>query len=302
MDKFVKVFQNVAEKHAPIKQMKIRKDTVEVPWFTEELKDKIKLKNAVLRDWYVYGLEEDKKAVKKLKNEVNHLKVKLKKKYYTEKFKQCEGDSKKTWKLLKQATGTTNISETVEPENMNKEKANKFNTFFATVGSEIQKKLKVMQHRTNFRDLKGFKFKPESEETVEKLIDRIRHDVAVGHDNISAKLIKDAKEGISPWLTKIINLGYHVKRFPHSMKVANIKPLHKKKSTDDISNYRPISILPTLSKVFERAATDQIVTYLESNNLINRNQHAYRKGHSTQTCLVELTNDVLIYVFIVVSC
>ena len=62
-------------------------------------------------------------------NEVNHLKVKLKKKYYTEKFRQCEGDSKKTWKLLKQATGTTNINETVEPENMNKEKANKFNIF-----------------------------------------------------------------------------------------------------------------------------------------------------------------------------
>ena len=173
---------------------------------------------------------------------------------------------------------------------MNKEKANKFNNFFATVGSEIQKKLKVMQHRTNFTGLKGFKFNQESEETVEKLIDRIRHDVAVGHDNISAKLIKDAKEEISPWLTKMINLGYQIKTFPDCMKVANIKPLHKKKSTDDITNYRPISILPTLSKVFERAATDQIVSYLESNNLISRNQHAYRKGHSTQTCLVELTN------------
>ena len=98
--------------------------------------------------------------------------------------------------------------------------------------------------------------------------------------------------GFSGWNfpTKMINLGYQIKTFPDCMKVANIKPLHKKKSTDDITNYRPISILPTLSKLFERAPTDQIVSYLESNNLISRNQHAYRKGHSTQTCLVELTN------------
>ena len=290
MDEFMVVFQTVAEKHAPIKEVKTRTVNVKVPWFTQELVDKIKLKNELLRDWYTYHLEEDNKAVKKLKNEINHLKAKLKKKYYTEKFREYEGDSKKTWKLLKQATGTTHIHETIEPENITKEKANKYNQFFATIGSEIQKKLKVMCHRTSFTGQSGFTFYPETEEKVEKLIDRIRHDVAVGHDDISAKLIKDGKQTIAPWITKMINLGYSTKTFPDSMKIANIKPIHKKKNTDDISNYRPISILPTLSKIFERAATDQIVTYLESNNLINRNQHAYRKGHSTQTCLVEITN------------
>ena len=290
MNEFVKVFQDVAEIHAPTKTIKTKKEKMEVPWFTDELTEKIKLKNEILRDWYIYGLKEDKKAVKKLKNEINHLKYKLKRKYYTEQFRKHEGDMKKTWKLLKEATGNTNIHETIEPENMNKERANKFNHFFATVGSEIQKKLKVMKHRTNFNGLVGFKFQPETEQTVEKLIDRIRHDVAVGPDNISARLIKDSKSEITPWLTKIINLGYQNKSFPDCMKIANIKPLHKKNCTEETSNYRPISILPTLSKVLERAATDQIVGYLERNKLISRNQHAYRKGHSTQTCLVELTN------------
>ena len=98
------------------------------------------------------------------------------------------------------------------------------------------------------------------------------------------------KQIIAPYITKMINLGYETNTFPDCMKVTNIKALHKKNNVEDISNYRPISILPTLSKIFERAATDQLVSYLEINNLINRNQHAYRKGHSTQTCLVELAN------------
>jgi hypothetical protein len=74
------------------------------------------------------------------------------------------------------------------------------------------------------------------------------------------------------------------------MKKATIKCLHKKNCTEEPSNYRPISILPILSKIFERAAVDQLVHFLESNKLIASNQHAYRKGHSTTTSLFEVTS------------
>ena len=80
--------------------------------------------------------------------------------------------------------------------------------------------------------------------------------------------------------------------FPESMKNAVIIPIHKKENPDEISNYRPISILPTLSKIFERSAVDQLVEYLEKNNLLSKNQHAYRKQHSTVTCLMEVINHV----------
>ena len=67
-----------------------------------------------------------------------------------------------------------------------------------------------------------------------------------------------------------------------------IKAIHKKDSIEEVSNYRPLSILPIVSKVFERAATDQLVNYLEEKNILNKTQHAYRKKHSTQTCLMEI--------------
>ena len=76
--------------------------------------------------------------------------------------------------------------------------------------------------------------------------------------------------------------------FPDSMKKAKVKPIHKKNCTEDVSNYRPISILSVVSKIFERSATNQLVMYLEDEGLLNPTQHAYRKGHSTQTCLMEI--------------
>ena len=291
-EELVKVIQEAADIHAPEKEIKISKIKTKVPWFSEDLTEKINQKNSLLSDYFTCGLDILKERANKLKNEINHLKRKLKKKYYTEKVGEMNGDARTMWKILKGLTGTGKNLETVEPEMLTQEKVNTFNKFFATVGAEIQKKLKIQLHSTDLTGLDGFKFKDETTDNILKLIDRIRIDVAVGNDKVSARLIKDAKFIISPYLTKIINIGYKARIFPDCMKTTIIKALHKKKSTDDIANYRPISILPTLSKVFERSATDQMITFLESNNKISKNQHAYRSKHSTQTCLVEVINHI----------
>ena len=76
------------------------------------------------------------------------------------------------------------------------------------------------------------------------------------------------------------------------MKKAIIKPIHKKDDKNDISNYRPISILTVISKIFERAALNQLLKYFEKNCLISALQHAYQKNKGTVTCLFELLNDV----------
>ena len=289
-EELIKIMQQTADMHAPQKEFTVGNEKSKIKWFTEELKEKIIEKNELLTDYFMSGIQSLQDRAKKLKNEINHIKRKLKKIYYTDKIEEAEGDTNKLWKVLKEVTGTGKTKENVEPEMIDQAKANKYNKFFATVGVEIQKQLEVQTHRTDFTDLQGFEFEDESTETVTKLIDKIRADVAVGCDKISARLIKDSKTVIAPYIAKIINVGYRTSTFPNCMKTTVIKPLHKKKSTDDIANYRPISILPTLSKVFERAATNQMVSYLESNNKINKNQHAYRSKHSTVTCLVEVLN------------
>ena len=292
MTEFLTIIQEITETHAPMKEIKTKVKEQKIPWFTPELVKKIKIKNKILQDWHTYGLKEDKKALKKIKNEINHTKARLKKEYYSNEIQQHEGNSKKTWKILNQALGRVKDKNPIEPTNITQSKANQFNSFFATVGLEIQKTLKIQEHRTNFSNLKGFNFQHETTENVVKLINNIRKDVAVGYDNINSQLIKDSKEVIAPWLTSIINIAYDTNTFPDNMKIANIKPIFKEGDKEKIANYRPISILPILSKVYERSCTDQLVKYLEIKDLISKSQHAYRKGHSTQTCLVEIINEL----------
>ena len=106
-----------------------------------------------------------------------------------------------------------------------------------------------------------FNFKEENEETIIKLIDRIRIDVAVGHDDISARLLKDSKMTIAKTLTQLVNISYRQSIFPSCMKRGIVRAVHKKDDPEDPANYRPLTILSTLSKVFERSAADQQMQY-----------------------------------------
>ena len=74
------------------------------------------------------------------------------------------------------------------------------------------------------------------------------------------------------------------------MKNASVKPIYKEKDKNLISNYRPISILPCLSKIFEKSAAIQLLNHFEKYCMISSSQHAYRPHHSTTTCLFELVN------------
>ena len=114
-----------------------------------------------------------------------------------------------------------------------------------------------------------FHFKEETEESIIKLIDRIKIDVAVGHDDISARLLKDTKHEIAKTLTQLVNLSYKNGIFPTCLKKAIVKPVHKKDCTEEPSNYRPLSILSTISKIFERSATNQLISFLTDNKLLS---------------------------------
>ena len=288
--RWVEIFVDTASIHAPIKEVIASKKRKRIPWFTHELESLMIEKAKRLQLYWLDGFLTDLSIVKKLSNTITHYKRKLKKMYYKEKIQQYEGDPKKTWKILKEVTQTAQKKSNVEPEFLDQNMANNFNTFFATVGTKIQQSLNIEEKDNSPITQEKFTFKEETEETIIKLIDRIRIDVAVGSDDINARLLKDSKHIIAKTLTKLINISYRKSIFPTCMKKAIVKAIHKKENTEDPSNYRPLSILSTVSKVFERSATDQIVPYLIVNDLLNETQHAYLKGHSTQTCLSEIVN------------
>ena len=245
---WTKCFQESLDKNAP-KRTFVKKDNQKQPWFTEELMQMIELKNRWLKLWYLYRKSEDRKVYRKIKNQINHLKKTLKSNYYSTQIEDLQNKPRKLWNLYKELTGNTKINENIEPDIINRTIANDFNHYFATVGSKIQQKLQITSNSPDL-PVKGFEFKYESESTVYKLIARIRSDVATGNDDINAKALKDAIDTVTPSLTKLVNLSYETNTFPDSIKEAIVRPIFKKEDKEKPEFYRPVSILPIISKIF----------------------------------------------------
>uniref|UniRef100_A0A670JAY7 Reverse transcriptase domain-containing protein n=1 Tax=Podarcis muralis TaxID=64176 RepID=A0A670JAY7_PODMU len=107
-------------------------------------------------------------------------------------------------------------------------------------------------------------------------------------------LIRACPDEVRAPLGDIINLSLGIGTFPGELKEAVVRPLLKKTSLDplDLSNYRPVSNLPFLGKVIERAAAEQLGRFLDETSALDPFQSGFRAGHGTETALVALTDDL----------
>ena len=112
---------------------------------------------------------------------------------------------------------------------------------------------------------------------------------------MTTKFLIEFTTVLLPVFQKIVNLSLESGTVPKAFKKAVLKPLIKKSNLDPevLSNYRPVSKLPYLSKILERAVADQLQTHLDANHLHVKFQSAYRRGHSTETALLRILNDLL---------
>ena len=129
-----------------------------------------------------------------------------------------------------------------------------------------------------------FSFQPVSVHTVKEVIERLPSNKATAGE-IPIKILKES-EFTFEYLTSCVNEAISSGKFPDSLKLSNIVPVHKKKDPTDKCNYRPVSILPLLSKVFEKIMYDQLYIYM--NNFLNELLCGFRKAHSTQHALFKL--------------
>ena len=125
---------------------------------------------------------------------------------------------------------------------------------------------------------------------VKSEISRIKTSKATGHDRIPPKLLKDSVEVVAESLTNIFNKSIEKGVFPDGLKTTYISPIHKGDNKLDCCNYRPISIISVVAKVFEKRISRQLNGYLESNHLLSDSQAGFRKKSSTTTSLLNNTN------------
>ena len=124
------------------------------------------------------------------------------------------------------------------------------------------------------------------------LINGLKSKHSSGHDEILSKLLKDIGVVIAPTLSVIMSQSLCTGVFPDKLKIAKVIPLFKKGDESLIENYRPISLLSSSSKVFERIVFNQLYKYLDDNNLLFDSQYGFRKHHSTELAAVELIDRI----------
>ena len=128
---------------------------------------------------------------------------------------------------------------------------------------------------------------------VLKELTTMRNDSSMGPDQIPAKYLKLVAEYIASPLTHIINSFISCQRFPDAWKQARVSPIPKITNPTEADHFRLISILPVLSKVYERLVLYQLLTYINQLNVLNANISGYCKGHSTTTVLLQIRDDII---------
>ena len=229
-----------------------------------------------------------------------------KKKFYQDKFQNCGNGINKNWKVLtKLIPKKTKIVNDVKlmignDQVPNKQIADVLNKAFNEVGLRLQ----TPSGNTSEGELNSlqtlsmptceFKLCPIKEEYVLKeLLSIVDCSKAVGvdgiPDGIHPKLLNLAAAYIAELLIHLFNATLQTSLIPKDFKTARISPIHKGGSFD-VNNFRPISVLPALSKILERAIHDQLYSYLNVNKLLANCQSGFRSSYSTATCLTEISD------------
>ena len=139
-------------------------------------------------------------------------------------------------------------------------------------------------------ELSTFVLRNVSKDEVLKEISLLRSDCSTGINQIPVKLASDYLFGP---LTYTINSSINTSSFPKTWKTARVSPIPKVDNLVNEKDYRPFSILPNVSKIFERLVLNQILVFIEKQALLASSISGYRKGHSTTTVLMGITDDII---------
>ena len=291
------VFELALNKHAPLRPMSRREKRLsQKPWISKGILKSIKTKNKLFETHYSSNDPDKKLFYKQFLNKLTHIKSLTKRCYYENLIKENQGNSYRTWSIIgelidyKSKKKNSKIPTTMDIEghtyNTSSEAfLNKLCEYFANVGATITdakslNNLALTIHSK--RCCQSFVLHEISEEGVNTCINNIKSQSAPGLDGISPKFIKLSKVVLTPFLTKLFNKCISQKSFPDSFKTAAIIPIPKSSSPNSMNDFRPISLLPIFSKIFEKIIAEKMTKFINKNNILSDSQFGFRTSSSTE--------------------
>ena len=294
--------------NAPVKRKRIRDDT-KPKWLSPAILKLMKKRDHLLRKAKRSNAPDDWSALKSAKNKVTNSINTAKKNFSHESFRENENNPKKIWSALKELSGKQSprgVTYLEENKTMRIKDdvsiAEVFNKHFTGLAESLVDKTAI---QFNSKTLKSFVSKRNTSNVkhafpaitpnqTRNLIEAIPSGKATGMDGVSARILKIAAPAIAPSLAKLINICIARGTFPTAWKEAKVTPIHKQNSKSDKYNYRLISVLPVLSKIFERHLHNSLSAFLKDNHLLYLLHSAFRRYHSTETALIEIVDRMLL--------
>ena len=197
---------------------------------------------------------------------------------------------KEVWSTIHRLLNPSNVNFKVDPTELNHHYTNMATQLTGQVRKEHLSD--TIQNLAEHDQIIPPLLKHTNTSEVRKLILNLRNDCSTGSDQIPVKFLKPVVDFIVSPITHIINNSIDKRIFPDLWKVARVCPVAKVKLPIELTDYRPISILPTLSKIMERTILCQVLVHIENHCLYNATQSGYRKGHSTITLLLKFRDDI----------
>ena len=285
---------------APLREIRVKNNTPD--WFDGEILEEIRKRDKLHKKYKNYKLEEDGVQYRSSRNKVQTLINTKKQKYIQNSLEENKRNSKKLWKNLKnlglpskiKSNSKINLNIDGKLNSNDADIADHFNSFFSTLAAKLVEKLPAASNRFGEKETanhyKGknlqnnnFKFQEVDQTNISKILQNFNESKSPGFDNIPGRFLKDGGEFLNKIIADIFNLSILLKKFPNECKKAKIKPIFKKGSKLEAVNYRPISLLPLISKVFEKCIHDQLQHYLTEFDFIYKLQSGFRSDFLTDT-------------------
>ena len=279
------------------------------PWFTKDLTDRVNEKNHLR---FLIQKKSNVALTKRYATLSKTLKTDLRnaeKQYYDSEFSRLKNDMKETWKLINNIMNKrkkkVNLIKKMKCENGmvvtdQEQICNILNKHFVMNGPKLARKIPDINILAESfltgqeaSPIHAIVMHPTSEEEIRKIIDKLKTGKACGPDVISASFVKHGKNFLAGFLSNLINECLPEGIFPTCLKRALVVPIHKNGATDSPNNYRPISLLPCISKIFEKVIFKRMVDFCVSKKVLSEKQFGFRKKHSTQHALTHLTDFLL---------
>ncbi len=280
------------DKHAPVVEKTI---TVrpKVPWYNKSLKQSKISRRKAERKWRSSKLDSDHDLFKQARNKHSNMLNNAHREYYEREILDASGNQRKLFAIIKELASVHRDNPLLQ------DLANRFGDFFMSKIENIR--TEIDSQPCNFQCPMGTPppaatfstFSPLSEDNVRELIFKSKS-ASCDLDPIPTPLLKECIDVILPLLTKMINLSLQTGIFPMEWKLALVIPLIKKFGLELLlPNYRPVSNLPFVSKLVEKAAISQENPHIQSNCPLPDMVSAYREGHSTESALLKVQADIL---------